>query len=47
MNFMNVVSSVSPSKEMGGNTRQRKNLGIEPTTSGFDQLLLYQLNSGG
>ena len=50
---MNIfVLSVSPSKEMGQHhTRQRKNSltleGIKPTTSGFDQLLLYQLHYKG
>ena len=40
--------SVSPRKEMGDRTRQRKksltSAGIEPTTSGFDRPLLYRLN---
>ena len=41
---MNFLLSVSPSKEMGNRTRQRKksltSAGIEPTTSGFDRPLL-------
>ena len=40
--------SVSPSKEMGDRTRQRKksptSAGIEFTPSGFDRPLLYQLS---
>ena len=40
--------SVSPRKEIGDCTRHRRNLptsaGIEPTTSGFDQPLLYRLS---
>ena len=39
---------VSPGKEMGGCTRQRKKsptlAGVEPTTSRFDHRLLYRLN---
>ena len=45
---MNLPLSISPSKEMGDRTRQRKkslNLaGIEPPTSGFDCRLFYRLS---
>ena len=45
---MNFPLSVSPSKEMGDRTRQRKKSptspGIEPTISGFDRSLLYRLS---
>ena len=45
---MNFPQSVSPSKEMGDRTRQRKrsltSAGIEPTTSEFDRPLLYRLS---
>ena len=49
---MKILLNISPSKEMGDRTRPRKKYfpsmeltGIEPTTSGFDELLLYQLRN--
>ena len=45
---MNFPLSLSPRKEMGGNTGQRKksltSAGIEPTTSVFDRPLHYRLS---
>ena len=46
---MDFLLSISPSKEMGDCTRQRKNLppGQEPNSrplGGFDHLLLYQMS---
>ena len=45
---MKFLLSVSSSKEMGDHTRQRKqsltSAGIQPTASGFDRPLLYQLS---
>ena len=44
----NFPQSVSPRKEMGDRTRQRKQFltsaGLEPTTSGFDRPLLYRMS---
>ena len=45
---MNFPLSLSPSKEMGDSTGQRKKSltseGAEPTSSGFDRPLLYRLS---
>ena len=45
---MNFPLSVSPRKEMGDSTSQRKKspiaAAIKPTTSGFDRPLLYRLS---
>ena len=44
---MVILLSVSPSKEMGNRTRQRKKMisaGITPTTSGFDCPLLDRVS---
>ena len=46
--YAKVNPLISPSKEMGDRTRQRKksptSAGIEHTTTGFDRRLLYRLN---